>query len=124
MVTAKSKTDKYLTEITNKNTTCYADVTADKGGSGNHFRPHDFIEAGFASCLNITTRMVLESMNVPYEAVNVEVQLDRANEDKTVFKYSIDIIGDIDEKAKNTVLKIVRNCPVKKTLSKTIEFQG
>lgn len=124
MVTAKSKPNNYLTEITNKNTTYYADVTADKGGSGNHFGPHDFIEAGFASCLNITTRMVLDSMNVPYEAVNVEVQLDRTNEDKTVFNYSIDIIGDMDEQTKNIVLKKVRNCPVKKTLSKTIEFQG
>lgn len=123
MVISKSQDDKYITELLNGKEIVYSDVTEEKGGNGKYFRPHDFIEAGYASCLNITTRMVLDSMNIKYEKVIVNVELDRENEDKTIFKYKIDIIGEIDKKIKKRILNIVTNCPVRKTLSKKIEFK-
>lgn len=124
MVISKSKNKKYITQISNSSEIIYSDVTEEKGGNGKYFRPHDLIEAGYASCLNITTRMVLDSMNINYEEIIVKVELDRENEDKTIFKYKVDIIGDIDEITRETVLKRVKNCPVRKTLSKPIEFEN
>lgn len=100
----------------------YSDTTESNGGSGKYFRPHDLIEAGFASCLNITTRMVLNSMNLAYETVTVHVELDRSDPAKSIFKYQIDIEGQLDEESKRAVLKKVTNCPVRKTLSKQLEF--
>ncbi|MDF2678446.1 MAG: hypothetical protein K0Q97_2798 [Bacillota bacterium] len=100
MVISKSQDEKYITELLNGKEIVYSDVTEEKGGNGKYFRPHDFIEAGYASCLNITTRMVLDSMNIKYEKVIVNVELDRENEDKTIFKYKIDIVGEIDKKTK------------------------
>lgn len=123
MIISKSKDEKYITELFNGKERVYSDVTEDKGGKGEFFMPHDFIEAGYAACLNITTRMILEYKNIKYENVIVNVKLDKENEDRAIFKYKVDIVGEIDEKTKKRVLNILKNCPVRKTLSKKIEFE-
>ncbi|MGG4108088.1 OsmC family protein [Paenibacillus lautus] len=122
MIISTSGSEAYITELFNGTTKIYSDVADDKGGSGKYLRPHDLIESAYASCLNITTRMILDSMNLAYDGVTVKVELDRSNEVKTIFKYQIDISGSIDKKNKEVVLRKVMNCPVKKTLSKQLEF--
>lgn len=124
MVISKSRSETYVTEIYNGKDTIYSDVNIDKGGSGKYFRPHDLIESGYAACLHITTRMVLDSMKVTYDEVTVQVELKRDDETKTIFNYHIDIIGEIDEEIKKVVLNKVKNCPVRKTLSKPLEFKS
>ncbi len=123
MIISKSKAEKFSTEISNENSTILSDVTKDKGGSGKYLRPHELLCAGFASCLNITTRMILEQKNIEYENVHVEVDLDRNHTDTTNFLYNIDIIANIDEKTKEQIIELAVNCPVRKTLSKKIEFK-
>lgn len=123
MIISESKQDGYLTEISNGETFLFSDVTKEKGGSGEHFKPHDFICAGYASCLNITTRMILEKMNIQYEKVIVKVDLDKNNENKTIFVYDVDIVGDIGSETKAMVIEKLERCPVRKTLSKEIGFQ-
>ncbi|OZB90457.1 OsmC family protein [Paenibacillus sp. XY044] len=122
MVTSTSGRELYLTELSNGTAAIQADVTPDKGGSGKHFRPHDLIEAGYAACLNITARMVLDRLNLPYDEVRVTVELDR-KEEATAFHYRIDISGELEEASKQMVLRLVRECPVYKTLSKPLEFR-
>jgi putative redox protein len=122
MVISRSRNEAYLTEISNGREQVYADVTEEKGGSGNHFRPHDLLEAAYASCLTITTRMILDSLKIPYEEVTVKVELERRDE-RTIFHYHIDIAESIDENTKQIVLNKVANCPVKKTLSRPLEFR-
>lgn len=122
MVISTSGSQTYVTEMFNGTSSIYSDVTAEKGGSGKYFRPHDLLESAYASCLNITARMVLDDMNVSYDAVTVKVELDRSDEAKTVFKYQIDISGPIEKETKEIVFRKVMNCPVKKTLSKQLEF--
>ncbi len=105
MIVSTGNKDTYITRMSNHRNEIYSDTTESNGGSGQYFRPHDLIEAGFASCLNITARMVVNSMNLA-----------------SIFIYQIDIEGQLDEKSKRTVLKKVMNCPVRKTLSKQLEF--
>nr|BBH87593.1 hypothetical protein KTC_23440 [Thermosporothrix sp. COM3] len=123
MVISTSQPQAYRTAISNGEACIIADTTADKGGSGQHFRPHDLLEAAYAACLNMTTRMVLESMQLPYQEVCVRVELDRSAEASTTFRFHIEIVGDLDEASKQLVLKKVRACPVKKTLSKQLLFE-
>lgn len=123
MIISESKKENYCTEISTENTVVFSDVTKEKGGNGQYLRPHDLVCAGFASCLNITTRMVLDRNNIKYEKVIVKVDLDRSDENKTKFLYDVDIIGDISNETKQHIIKLVRNCPVRKTLSKEIEFE-
>lgn len=122
MIISESKKDSYLTEILSDETLIFSDVTKEKGGSGKYFKPHDLVCAGYASCLNITTRMILERMNIEYEKVIVKINLNNSNPDKAVFEYDIDIIGDIDTETKSAVISKAEKCPVRRTLSKEIEF--
>lgn len=121
LVTSTSGSELYMTELCNGTVAIQADVSPEKGGSGKHFRPHDLIEAGYAACLNITARMVLERLNLPYEEVRVAVELKR-KEEMTAFHYHIDISGKLEEASKQKVLRLVRECPVYQTLSKPLEF--
>lgn len=123
MIISESKMENYCTEISNENTVIFSDVTEEKGGKGQSFRPHDLLCAGFASCLNITTRMILDRKNIKYEKVIVKVDLDRNDENKTKFLYIVDIIGNISNETKQHIIKMVENCPVRKTLSKETEFE-
>lgn len=100
----------------------FSDVTPEKGGSGAYLRPHDLLCSGFASCLNITTRMILDRKNIKYDEVLVKVDLDRSDENRTKFIYDVDIVADISPEMKQTIMKLLKNCPVRKTLSKELEF--
>jgi len=122
MIIAESGQGNYFTQVSNGTAIINADVTKEKGGGGNSFRPHDLICAGFASCLNITIRMVLDRMNLKYSNVITKVDLDR-KEDSTTFLYQAEILGDIDSETKEKVISKALNCPVRKTLSKDIDFQ-
>lgn len=122
MVVSMSKEDNYCTEVSDGKMSIFSDSTEQKGGKGQGFRPHDLLCAGFASCLNITTRTLLDKKNIKYEKVIVKVDLDRSDENKTKFNYDVDIIGDISDETKEAVLRLVKRCPVRKTLSKQIEF--
>jgi putative redox protein len=74
VVVSASGQEKYLAEIFNGTAGILSDTTEEKGGSGKYFRPHDLLEAALASCLNITTRMVLEAMNLSCDKVTVKVE--------------------------------------------------
>ena len=123
MIITESGNEKYMTQVSNGLANIIAD-TAHAGDSGEeYFRPHDLLCAAFASCLNITIRMVLERMNLNYEKVIVKVNVNRDQENSTVFLYQAEIIGDIEDSTKEAVISKALNCPVRKTLSKNISFQ-
>lgn len=123
MVVSESQEENYCTKISNGNTFIFSDVTAEKGGRGEYLRPHELLCAGFASCLNITARMILEHKNIKYEKIIVKVDLDKSQENRTKFIYNVDIIGDMSSETKRAVLKLLKKCPVRKTLSSEIEFE-
>lgn len=59
-------------------------------GVDDSFRPHEFLEAAPASCLNISIRMVATTSEIPLDTVTTTVELDR-EPDRTNFIHSIDI---------------------------------
>ena len=122
MITAESGQSNYSTLLSNGSAQIQADTTQDKGGGGESFRPHDLLCAGYAACLNISVRMVLERMNLKYDKVSTQVDLDRVK-DKTTFLYQVEIDGDVSPETKEIVIAKALNCPVRKTLSKPLEFQ-
>ena len=124
MISAESGHEEYLTQLSNELVSIQADTTENNGGSGDYFRPHDLLCAGFASCLNITVRMILKKMGLQYDRIMTKVDIDRSREDRTIFLYDIEIIGDIDAAVKEMVISQALNCPVKKTLSRNIAFES
>lgn len=122
MIRSKSEANKYLTSLVSPSEILYSDIPNDKGGGGEHPGPHELLEASFASCMNMTVRMVLEYRNIPYDSITVHVDLDEDTEGKAVFRYSVNIEGDLDEATKISAIQKATNCPVRKTLQKEISF--
>lgn len=119
MIIAKSNSEKYSTKIISEKAQLNADVA---DNASNAFQPHELLCAGLAACLDITVRMILERKNIIYDEVIVKVDIDTDDPDKTKFSYNIDILGDVPVAIKKRVIEIAQKCPVKKTLSKQIEF--
>jgi putative redox protein len=118
MMISKSLDGNYSTEISNGIYTVFGDSMGD-GAQSLH--PAEFLEAGLAACMNITTRMVLDRMNLKYDGVEVKISLERPDKENTVITYNIDIQGDIDETTKKLITDKVFNCPVRKILTSHIE---
>ena len=123
MIISESQQERYHTKISNENTSIYSDVIAASEGIDECFGPHDLLCSGIASCLNISTRLILERMNIPYEKIVVKVDINCDEEIKTKFIYDVEIDGELDELSKEIVMDKLMESPILKTLTKTIEFE-
>jgi putative redox protein len=122
MIACKSKKDKYCCKTEIGEFTIQSDATVDKGGKENGIRPHDILATAYASCLNMSVRMACDKLGILIDSITSKVELVREDL-KTVFKYEIDFSNQLPDDIKQEILKIIENCPVRKTLSKPIEFQ-
>lgn len=50
MIETESRSEPYATRFSDGVQEALADTTADKGGGGAGFRPHDLLEAALATC--------------------------------------------------------------------------
>jgi putative redox protein len=122
MITTTSSTPPYQVLFSDGIHSSISDTTAEKGGSGSGFRPHDLLEAAVGSCMNMWLQMYAEQHNLPLQTVKTRVSINRADPDKVVFEYEIDFIGDLTEEQHDKLLKVAATCPVRRTLSKEIYF--
>ena len=123
MVVASSESSPYLTVISNGTVVSRADTTRDKGGHESGFRPHELLEAAFAACMNIHLRMYSDNHGLRLESVRTTASLDRSEPPKAVFKYSIELTGELTNDQRNKLLQIAETCPVHNTLLREIGFQ-
>jgi putative redox protein len=122
MIECKSEKANYCCKTEIGGFTIQSDVTEDKSGLGNGIRPHDILATAFASCLNMSVRMACDKKQIRIDSVTSKVNLIR-EESKTIFTYQIEFSNSLPEDTRQDILKIIENCPVRKTLSKPIEFQ-
>ena len=122
MITTQNDKLCYKTFFTNGNHKGFSDTTEKNGGANAGFRPHDLLEAALATCLNMWVRMCAENHHMSLSTVTTQVDIDRSHPEKVVFRYDIDIDGDITEEQRRKLLQIAKTCPVHKTLSKDISF--
>lgn len=116
MIVSTSCTNPYVTEVTNGQHVIYADTSKELGGSSCGFDAQELFCASFASCVNITTRMILEKKNLAYDKIIVKVELKEQGYKEYHMLYSIEIIADMPVEMKQNILNIVRNCPISKIL--------
>jgi putative redox protein len=122
MVRADAQFPDYLTQLSCGDHRVFADVALKKGGQGNGFRPHDLLEAAFASCLQITMRMYANEHEIALGDSHVVVELVRSD-DTTTFAYEVVFDRCCSNEDREQILGILSRCPVKTTLSKTITFE-
>ena len=99
-----------------------SDTTAEHGGGGAGFSPHDLLCAALGNCIVITMRMSAKKHGIPLEGVTVTVTLNRDDPAKAVFEYSLEYKGDIDDKTREKLNRVAAACPVHKTLLRELVF--
>lgn len=72
----------------------------------------------------MTVRMGLDHRKIKYDEIAVKVDLDRSDENKTKFLFDVEVTGDISEETKQLVKRLAGACPIRKALSKQIEFEA
>lgn len=123
MITTESRAEHYRTVFSNGGQRAVADATAEHGGAGAGFRPHELLEAALATCVNMTVRAYAEAHGILVGEVRTRVELDRSNANAAVFHYGVEIDGATPEE-KERLLRAARACPVRKTLARAIRFEG
>lgn len=123
MICAKSELTRYRTRFSDGEHESNADTTADKGGAHSGFRPHDLLEAALAACVNMTVRMFADNHGIPLRAVTTNVSLVRTRPDEVVFRYEVELDGELTEEQRIKLFQAANACPVRKTLSKSIKFE-
>jgi putative redox protein len=124
MTTAQSEPRKYLTSISNGHHLLMSDTVEAYGGSHAGFRPHELLEAAFASCLNIWLRMHADKYAIPLAGVKVTTRLDGMDDPAAItFEYHIELEGPLLDVHRQSLLEAAELCPVRGTLSKKICFR-
>lgn len=98
------------------------DVPPEKGGKGAGFRPVDLLEASLAACINITLRTYAQTRKMKLSDAVVKVSLNRDDPELVFVKEDIELIGDLTEKQRKTLLRVASQCAVAKTLGKQFSF--
>jgi putative redox protein len=124
MTSATSQPARYQSLLSDGEHECLADAPAEKGGQHAGFRPHALLEAALASCVSMTVRMYADHHAIPLRSVTAKVTLDRSHPDEIVFRYEVDVDGDLTPEQKDRLLHAASACPVRKTLSKKIRFES
>lgn len=127
MTRAESLGPCFVTRVSAGGHAALADVTADKGGAGVGFRPHELLEAALASCMAITARMLAEHHAIPLAQIAVDVQLDRCDPQAPVFDYHVELADaagvPLPAPQRERVLTALTRCPVHATLSAPLRFR-
>jgi len=123
MISTTSQSAPYQTRFSDGEHQGFADTTSEKGGHNAGFRPHDLLEAAVASCINMTLRMYAERHAIPLASVTVKVTLDRSHPEEVVFRYELDLDGELSPAHRDRLLLAAHACPVSRTLSKAIRFE-
>ena len=123
MIRTENEEINFKTKFSNGEHSAFSDTTIDKGGSGSGFRPHELLEAAVASCMNVHIRMFAENYKMDISNVKTEVSLNRNEPECAIFEYKIEVDGKLTGSEKEKLMQIVQSCPVKKTLSRRVEFR-
>jgi putative redox protein len=122
MAIATSDGAAYRTSVRSGDLQLVANTLKNGVGGTDGFRPHDLLEAALAACMNITARMAAAKAGVALEGVTTSVVLSREGHGPVTFQCSLSISGELSEEARAAVVRAVADCPVRRTLSRGIQF--
>ncbi len=100
-----------------------SDEPLEMGGRDLGFSPTELLASSLAACTSATLRMYADKKGWDLKEVKLEIDLDwddKANE--TVINRKIQLLGNLDEKQRERLLKVANACPVHKMLTNPIEI--
>lgn len=122
MIVSTSTEIPYVTLFSDGRHEAKSDTTLENGGGGAGFRPHDMLEAALACCLNMSIRIYAEKREIPLTGARVKVTLHRDDPGRTVFKYQVELDGDLTAAQRTELMDLATACPVGRTLSAEISI--
>lgn len=134
-VTARTGAEGFLTEIRANGHSLTADEPASVGGTDLGPTPYELLASSLAACTSMTLRMYADHKKLPLRAAEVEVihskehaddcekDVSAGNAKIDVFKRTVKLEGDIDEKQRQRMLEIADRCPVHKTLHSAVRVE-
>jgi len=123
VIKTSSEKEPYKIKFTNSTVISYSDNAPDKGGNGDGFRPHELLEAALACCVNMSVRMYADNNSMKLDSVSTTVTIDRSQPQEACFEYNVQFNGKLSASEKDDILEMIKNCPVRKTLSSKISFK-
>ncbi|MBN9542233.1 MAG: OsmC family protein [Alphaproteobacteria bacterium] len=116
---ASSRLKKYTVNVKAGKHNIISDVPEEKySGLDLGMTPHDLIEAALAACTTITLQMYADRKSIPLESANVEVKITDESKDVIEIKRNIELIGNLTDEQKQSLLTVADKCPIHKILSK------
>lgn len=118
---------KYATQISARNHQLIADEPKTAGGTDKGFAPYELLLASLGSCTAVTLRMYADRKEWDLQQIDVQLNMEQeiTKEGKhTVFLRQLKLKGDLDDKQKERLLAIAKQCPVAKILNGEIEIQS
>lgn len=119
MIIARSREEKFLTQIIDGEHTAMIDAPADHGGAGAGFSPFALLEASLASCLNITLRVYAQAHGIDLGDVETSVSVTRGEDDST-FEYSVKLPEHLTPEQAKRLNAALKGCPVHNLFKKPI----
>jgi putative redox protein len=117
IVSLRDKADTYTCNINAGKHQMVADEPVPLGGDDLGAAPYQYLKAALGTCTAMTIRMYSERKKWPVENVIVTLRHSRDANKQSVFERDIQLVGDLTEKQRETLLDIADRCPVHKTLS-------
>ncbi len=111
--------------ITINNHEIHVDVPPMFGGEDSAPTPHNLIDAALLGCKAITIRMMAAKKKLPLEDVKITLNSDASEEHKGryVMNLDIELVGDLDEEARQFLLKAAEQCPTGKMLGNDVNVE-
>lgn len=123
MIRCQSQDAPFQVLFSNGSFSAVCDASADKGGAGQGFRPHELLEAALGSCITMMLGMYAKAHGIPLTGAAVTVTLDRGEPGSAAFVCAIELSGDLTDGMRQKLLRAARACPVRQTLGRKLVFR-
>ncbi len=117
----------YATQIHARTHKLVADEPKKDGGTDTGFAPYELLLASLGSCTAITVRMYADRKEWDLQHIDVALNMEQetTKEGKhTIFFRELKLTGNLDQKQKERLLSIAKQCPVAKILNGRIEINS
>ncbi len=122
-VIVRTEKKKYETSIDTGQHRWTADEPVESGGTNLGPAPTQILVAALGSCTSITIRMYADRKEMPLDAVEVSLNLEKTAPDQNKIIRKIKLVGSLTTEQRERLLSVANACPVHKLLSGKIEIE-
>lgn len=101
------------------------DVPETLGGEASAPNPHVYFDASIIACKAMTIKIYANRKGYDLRDLKIHLNRDDSQERKGVYKMDIgiELIGDLDDEARQALLSIAEQCPVGKLVTDAVDVQ-